>query len=53
MSRKLWCMPHKLDIDIRDACEEIMDFTDGKGIEEFKSDRTGCCNWRLKDSLKS
>lgn len=31
--------PQKLIIDIRNACEEIMVFTDGKGIEEFKSDR--------------
>jgi len=35
-------MPHdvqKLLVDIRTACEEIIQFTKGKSIDEFKKDR--------------
>jgi len=31
--------PQKLLLDISNACEEIMEFTDGKSIIEFKKDR--------------
>ncbi|MEX2657025.1 MAG: HepT-like ribonuclease domain-containing protein [Balneolales bacterium] len=35
-------MPHdvqKLLVDIRTACEEIIQFTEGKNIDDFKKDR--------------
>jgi len=31
--------PQKLLLDTSNACEEIMEFTDGKSITEFKKDR--------------
>lgn len=31
--------PHKLLIDISNACEEIIEFTDDKSIADFKKDR--------------